>query len=102
MADNQPIQTWLEQFIWPAEQQWVDEEFVRDGTQLAIAEMLRSGTTTFSDMYFFPNVVAKPLAMPVYAPNLLFRYLIFRPFGARIRMIIFAKLAVLTILSTAS
>lgn len=59
MADDQPLQSWLEQFIWPAEQQWVDEEFVRDGTQLAIAEMLRSGTTTFSDMYFFPNVVAK-------------------------------------------
>ncbi|WP_366057705.1 TRZ/ATZ family hydrolase [Oceanicoccus sp.] len=59
MADDQPLQTWLEEFIWPAEGQWVSEEFVRDGTQLAVAEMLRSGTTTFSDMYFFPNVVAK-------------------------------------------
>ena len=59
MADDTALQTWLEQHIWPAEQQWVSEAFVRDGTQLAIAEMLRSGTTTFSDMYFFPNIVAK-------------------------------------------
>ena len=59
MADDTPLQTWLEQHIWPAEAQWVNEEFVRDGSQLAIAEMLRSGTTTFSDMYFFPNIVAK-------------------------------------------
>lgn len=59
MADDTPLQTWLEQHIWPAEQKWVCEEFVNDGVQLAMAEMLRSGTTTFSDMYFFPNVVAK-------------------------------------------
>jgi 5-methylthioadenosine/S-adenosylhomocysteine deaminase len=59
MADDQPLQVWLEQHIWPAEGKWVNEEFVHDGTQLAIAEMLRSGTTTFSDMYFFPNIVAK-------------------------------------------
>lgn len=59
MADDTALHTWLEQYIWPAEAQWVSEEFVRDGSRLAIAEMLRSGTTTFSDMYFFPNVVAK-------------------------------------------
>lgn len=59
MADDYPLQTWLENYIWPAEGQWVSEEFVRDGTELAMIEMLRSGTTTFSDMYFFPNVVAK-------------------------------------------
>jgi len=59
MADDTPLQTWLEEHIWPAEGQWVSEEFVRDGTQLAVAEMLRSGTTTFSDMYFFPNATAK-------------------------------------------
>lgn len=59
MADDYPLKVWLEQHIWPAEGQWVSEEFVRDGAQLAIAEMLRSGTTTFSDMYFFPNAVAK-------------------------------------------
>ena len=59
MADDYPLQTWLEQHIWPAEAKWVDENFVHDGAQLAIVEMLRSGTTTFSDMYFFPNAIAK-------------------------------------------
>lgn len=59
MADDYPLKAWLEEHIWPAEGQWVSEEFVRDGARLAIAEMLRSGTTTFSDMYFFPNIVAK-------------------------------------------
>lgn len=59
LADDTPLQEWLHDHIWPAEQQWVGEEFVRDGTQLAIAEMLRSGTTTFSDMYFFPDIIAK-------------------------------------------
>jgi 5-methylthioadenosine/S-adenosylhomocysteine deaminase len=49
---------WLEQHIWPAEAAHVSAEFVRDGTELAIAEMIRSGTTTFSDMYFFPDASA--------------------------------------------
>jgi 5-methylthioadenosine/S-adenosylhomocysteine deaminase len=57
-ADDQPLMPWLEQHIWPAEQAHVSEEFVADGTELAIAEMIRSGTTTFSDMYFFPNICA--------------------------------------------
>lgn len=58
-ADDYPLHAWLTDHIWPAESQWVGEEFVRDGSLLAIAEMLRSGTTCFSDMYFFPNVVAQ-------------------------------------------
>ena len=53
MADDLPLMTWLEQHIWPAEGQWVSSGFVYDGTQLAIAEMLRCGTTTFADMYFY-------------------------------------------------
>ncbi len=57
-ADDQPLMPWLQEHIWPAEGAHVGEEFVADGTELAIAEMLRSGTTTFSDMYFFPNVCA--------------------------------------------
>lgn len=57
-ADDLPLHTWLEKHIWPAEAQWVSSDFVRDGTELAIAEMLRSGTTCFSDMYFFPDTVA--------------------------------------------
>ncbi|VUD56676.1 5-methylthioadenosine/S-adenosylhomocysteine deaminase [Thalassocella blandensis] len=55
MADDKPLQEWLEQYIWPAEQRWVSEEFVRDGTELAMAEMIKSGTTCFADMYFFPE-----------------------------------------------
>ncbi|BFM16525.1 TRZ/ATZ family hydrolase [Maricurvus nonylphenolicus] len=58
-ADDHPLQTWLEEHIWPAEGQWVDAEFVKDGTELALAEMIRSGTTCFSDMYFFPEAAAK-------------------------------------------
>jgi 5-methylthioadenosine/S-adenosylhomocysteine deaminase len=58
-ADDLPLMTWLEKHIWPAENKHVSEEFVRDGSALAMAEMLLSGTTTFSDMYFYPEVVAK-------------------------------------------
>jgi 5-methylthioadenosine/S-adenosylhomocysteine deaminase len=58
-ADDQPLMPWLEQHIWPAEAAHVNAEFVRDGTELAVAEMLRSGTTTFSDMYFFPDASAE-------------------------------------------
>lgn len=59
MADDYPLQTWLEEHIWPAENRWVNEKFVYDGAELAAAEMIRSGTTTFSDMYFFPEETAK-------------------------------------------
>lgn len=59
MADDKPLHAWLEQDIWPAEGRWVSDSFVHDGAQLAIAEMLLSGTTCFSDMYFFPDAVAK-------------------------------------------
>ena len=57
-ADDLPLMPWLEQHIWPAEGAHVSAEFVRDGTELAIAEMLLAGTTTFSDMYFFPDAAA--------------------------------------------
>ena len=55
MADDLPLMTWLNDHIWPAEQRWVSPEFVTDGTRLAIAEMIRSGTTCFNDMYFFAD-----------------------------------------------
>jgi 5-methylthioadenosine/S-adenosylhomocysteine deaminase len=58
-ADDYPLMPWLEDHIWPAESRHVSTEFVRDGADLAIAEMLRSGTTCFSDMYFFPNITAE-------------------------------------------
>lgn len=59
LADDLPLMEWLGQHIWPAEAKWVDEHFVRDGVELAMAEMIRGGITCFSDMYFFPNVVAR-------------------------------------------
>jgi 5-methylthioadenosine/S-adenosylhomocysteine deaminase len=59
LADDLPLMDWLNHHIWPAESKWVDPEFVRHGTQLAIAEMLRGGTTCFSDMYFFPEETAR-------------------------------------------
>lgn len=59
IADDMPLQEWLNDHIWPAEAKWVDTEFMRDGTELAIAEMLLSGTTCFNDMYFHPDVVAR-------------------------------------------
>ena len=58
-ADDLPLNRWLTERIWPAEAKWVNPEMVRDGTRLAIAEMLKSGTTCFSDMYYFPDVVAE-------------------------------------------
>jgi len=58
LADDLPLMTWLEEHIWPAEGKWVDEDFVRDGTDLAIAEQIKGGITCFSDMYFFPKVAA--------------------------------------------
>ncbi|MHA6640860.1 TRZ/ATZ family hydrolase [Stutzerimonas frequens] len=59
LADDLSLQRWLREHIWPAESRWVDEEFVRCGTELAIAEQLKSGVTCFSDMYFYPKVISE-------------------------------------------
>ncbi len=59
IADDQPLQSWLETAIWPLESRWASTEMVRDGTLLACAEMLRAGITTFNDMYFFPEAAAE-------------------------------------------
>lgn len=58
-ADDLPLMDWLGNHIWPAEQRMVDEAFVRLGSELAIAEMISSGTTCFADMYFFPEQTAQ-------------------------------------------
>lgn len=57
-ADDLPLIRWLSERIWPAESKHVGPDFVRDGTLLACAEMLRGGVTTFNDMYFFPDAAA--------------------------------------------
>lgn len=59
LADDLPLMQWLNEHIWPAEAHWVNEAFVRDGSRLAIAEMMRGGTTCFNDMYFFPEITAR-------------------------------------------
>lgn len=59
IADDLPLMTWLHEHIWPAEGKWVDEDFVRDGTDLAIAEQIKGGISCFSDMYFYPQVACE-------------------------------------------
>lgn len=58
-ANDVPLKSWLEDYIWPAEKEYVSEAFVKDGSLIAIAEMIKSGTTTFNDMYFYPNQTAE-------------------------------------------
>ena len=58
-ADDLALMDWLQNHIWPAEAKHVGPEFVFEGTQLAIAESIRSGVTCFNEMYFFPDEAAK-------------------------------------------
>lgn len=58
MADDLPLMRWLNERVWPAESSCMSEAFVEDGTLLACGEMLRGGTTCFSDMYFYPSAAA--------------------------------------------
>ncbi len=59
VADDLTLMDWLNNYIFPAEVEFVDAEFVRIGTELACWEMIRGGTTTFVDMYYFPDTVAE-------------------------------------------
>ena len=59
LADDLPLDQWLNDHIWPLEARWVDPEFVRDGAALALLEMLTTGTTCCSDMYFYPEITAE-------------------------------------------
>lgn len=59
VADDLPLMRWLEDHIWPVEQQLMGPDYVRAGTELAMAEMLRGGTTCFNDNYFFPDTTAE-------------------------------------------
>ena len=57
LADDLPLMVWLQQHIWPAEAKVIGPEFVRDGVELAVAEMLRGGTTCANENYFFPDAI---------------------------------------------
>ena len=59
LADDLPLMTWLQEHIWPAEGTHVSAAYCADGVELACAEMIRGGTTTFNDMYFFGDQTAK-------------------------------------------
>jgi len=58
IADDLDLQEWLQKFIFPAEAKNVTEDFVRVGTRLGLAEMIRGGTTTYCDMYYFEDAIA--------------------------------------------
>lgn len=58
-ADDIELYDWLRSHIWPAERRFLDSEFVADGSRLAMAEMIRAGTTCFNENYFFPDAIAK-------------------------------------------
>jgi 5-methylthioadenosine/S-adenosylhomocysteine deaminase len=58
VADDLALMDWLNNYIFPAEVEFVDSEFVRIGTELACWEMIRGGTTTFVDMYYYPDTIA--------------------------------------------
>jgi 5-methylthioadenosine/S-adenosylhomocysteine deaminase len=59
LADDLDLQDWLTKYIFPAEAKNVTEEFVRAGTRLGLAEMIRGGTTTYCDMYYFEDAIAE-------------------------------------------
>ena len=59
LADDLPLMTWLREHVWPVEAKVMGPEFVRDGVELAVAEMLRGGTTCCSENYFFPDAQAQ-------------------------------------------
>ena len=59
LADDLDLQDWLTKYIFPAEAKNVTEEFVRVGTRLGLAEMIRGGTTTYCDMYYFEDAIAE-------------------------------------------
>lgn len=59
LADDLTLNEWLKKYIWPSEALYVRRRFVRNATQLGVCELIKSGTTTFSDMYFFEDEVAK-------------------------------------------
>jgi 5-methylthioadenosine/S-adenosylhomocysteine deaminase len=58
MVDDLDLMTWLNHYVFPMEGRFVTPEFVRTGSELACWEMIRSGTTTFVDMYFYPDEIA--------------------------------------------
>src|SRR3990170_8563616 len=61
LADDLPLQEWLQNHIWPAESKWLTKDFVGDAVELACLEMLKAGVTTYTDMYFYQNTAGEKL-----------------------------------------
>jgi len=59
MADDLPLNDWLNKHIWPAENKWLGREFISDSIELACLEMLKAGVTTYNDMYFFEDIAGE-------------------------------------------
>lgn len=59
LADDLPLQEWLEKHIWPAETKWLNREFVSDAIELALLEMLKAGITTYADQYFYQDTAGE-------------------------------------------
>jgi len=59
VSDDIPLREWLEGTVWPLEFKHAGHEFVKEGAELAIAEMIRGGITTFNDMYWFPEAICE-------------------------------------------
>ena len=63
LADDRALMDWLQNYMWPAEKKCLSPEFVKDASLFAIAEMLRSGTTCFNDMFFFMPSIAEAVEL---------------------------------------
>ena len=59
IADDLPLKEWLENHIWPAEDKWLNPEFISDAIELACLEMLKGGVTTYNDMYFYEDAAGE-------------------------------------------
>jgi 5-methylthioadenosine/S-adenosylhomocysteine deaminase len=60
LADDLPLDIWLNKHIWPAEAEYVNAEFVKQASELACLEMIKAGVTSYNDMYFFGEAMAEP------------------------------------------
>src|SRR5205085_12119935 len=77
LADDLRLDVWLMGYMMPVEREFVNADFVRLGTQLGCAEMIRSGVTCFADMYYFEEAIAEATAeagMPALCAQTVLRF----------------------------
>jgi len=73
-ADDVQLEDWLMHYIWPAEQKWVSEEFVKVGSYIAVSELIRAGVTCVNDMVLYIALIADlfPLSLKEYSSSSLY------------------------------